>query len=40
MPSKEDIEAIAAGRGIVLDMHIQVMIPVAIFTLDENGEIN
>ncbi len=40
MPSKEDIEAITAGRGIILDMYVPVMIPVALFTLNENGAVN
>jgi hypothetical protein len=40
MPSKEDIEAINEGSGIVLDMHIPVMVPVALFTIDKNGNIN
>lgn len=41
MPSKEDIEAIVAGRGIVLDILLSGgMPPVSLWTLDENGNIN
>jgi hypothetical protein len=39
-PNKEDIEAVMAGRPIVLDIYSPVMIPVSIFTYDEKGEIN
>ncbi len=40
MPNKEDIEAINAGRPIILHMLADVLCPVALFTCDENGEIN
>lgn len=37
MPNKEDIEAINAGRGIILSITGSGMPPVALFTCDENG---
>ena len=41
MPSKEDIDAINAGRGIALDIYISGgMPPVSLFTLDDEGNIN
>ena len=41
MPSKEDIEAINAGRGLWVQLHCGPrLIPMAIFTLDENNESN
>lgn len=41
MPSKEDIDAINAGRGIALDIMLSGgMPPVSLFTLDEEGNIN
>lgn len=39
-PSKEDMEAVAAGRPIILQIHSVVLPPVAVFTLDENGQSN
>lgn len=39
-PNKEDIEAILAGRGIVVKLCIPFQCPIALWTLDENGEIN
>jgi hypothetical protein len=39
-PSKEDIEAIVAGRPVILQIHSNGLPPVALFTLDENGESN
>lgn len=39
-PSKEDIEAINAGRPIILQIHSAGLPPVAVFTLDENGNSN
>lgn len=39
-PSKEDIEAINAGRPIILQIHSTGLPPVAVFTLDENGNSN
>lgn len=40
MPSKEDIEAINAGRGIWVKILMNVLPPVAMWTQDENNEIN
>lgn len=40
MPNKEDIEAINAGRGIVLSIFGKSMPPVSLHTSDENGNIN
>lgn len=40
MPSKEDIEAVLAGRGIVIKLSIPVQCPIAVWTVDENGEVN
>ena len=40
MPNKEDIEAINAGRAIVLQVTGAGMPPVALFTFNEKGEIN
>lgn len=40
MPNKEDIEAILAGRPIVLQINGGIMPPVALFTYDENGNSN
>jgi hypothetical protein len=41
MPSKEDIEAINAGRGIWVQLVCGPrLIPMAIFTLNENDESN
>jgi hypothetical protein len=39
-PSKEDIEAINAGRPIILQIHSHGLPPVSMLTLDENGEPN
>lgn len=40
MPNKEDIEAINAGRPIVLSITGSAMPPVALFTFNEKGETN
>ena len=40
MPSKEDIEAILAGRPIVVTWLIDGLIPHSLFTYDENGNVN
>lgn len=39
-PSKEDIEAINAGRGIWVRVLSHTVHPIGLFTLAENGEIN
>jgi hypothetical protein len=39
-PSKEDLEAMNAGRGIWVHFLSHVVFPMAVFTLDEAGEIN
>lgn len=39
-PSKEDIEAIIAGRPIILQIHSEGLPPIAVFTVDENGVSN
>lgn len=39
-PSKEDIEAINRGEPIWLQIHSIGLPPVAVFTLDENGNSN
>lgn len=40
LPNKEDIEAINAGRPIVLCIFGQGMPPVSLYTCDEKGNIN
>lgn len=40
MPNKEDIEAINAGRPIVLSICSDQMPPVALFTYDDEGKAN
>jgi len=40
MPSKEDREAIMAGRPIWVRFLSHVVFPMAMFTLDDAGEIN
>lgn len=40
MPNKEDIDAINAGNPIVVSVAGSNLPPMALFTLDENGEIN
>lgn len=40
MPNKEDIEAINAGRPIVLSWATDFLVPHSIFTYDEIGNIN
>lgn len=40
MPSKEDIEAILAGRPIVCSFMQSFLPPHALFTFDENGNTN
>lgn len=39
-PSKEDIDAIAAGRPIWIKILSNGLPPIAVWTLDENNEIN
>lgn len=39
-PNKEDVEAINEGRPIILRMIIPVMIPVMLYTTDENLQPN
>jgi hypothetical protein len=39
-PNKEDIEAINAGRPIYLSITAQQLVPVGLFTLDENDVLN
>lgn len=39
-PSKEDIEAINAGRPVLLKICGQIMPPVALFTTNEIGQAN
>lgn len=39
-PSREDIEAINQGRPIWLQLSCIRLIPIAVFTLDENGNSN
>lgn len=39
-PSKEDLEALNAGRGFYLRILGAGFSPVAVFTVDEKGEIN
>lgn len=40
MPNKEDIDAILAGRPIILSIYGNSMPPVAMFTVNEKGETN
>ena len=40
IPNKEDLEAINAGRPIMLKVIGRQMVPVCIYTCDENGECN
>jgi hypothetical protein len=40
MPNKEDVEALVAGRPLFLKVIGQGFPPVALFTVDENGEGN
>lgn len=40
MPSKEDIEAINAGRPVVMTMSANFLVPHALYTYDENGNSN
>jgi hypothetical protein len=41
MPSKEDLEAMNAGRGFWLQIHCgKGLVPIAVFTLDENNNSN
>lgn len=40
MPNKEDVEAIVAGRPIILTVLGMAQPPVQLFTCDEKGEIN
>ena len=39
-PSKEDIEAINAGRPIMVKLCMQGMVPIAVYTFDENYNAN
>lgn len=40
MPSKEDIEAIQAGRGIWVRVLSHMVFPMSLVTFNENGEVN
>ena len=40
LPSKEDIEAILAGRGIAIKTIGTEFAPMSVYTIDENGHIN
>lgn len=40
MPNKEDLEAINAGRPILLKVLGAIPPPVSLFTTNENGEAN
>jgi hypothetical protein len=40
LPNKEDLEALNAGRPLVLSICGAGMPPVALFTCDENGNVN
>jgi len=40
MPSKEDLEAMNAGRGIWVRFLSHIVFPMSLFTLNEAGEIN
>lgn len=40
MPSKEDIDAINAGRPVILRIVGEIMPPVSIYTYDENLQPN
>lgn len=39
-PSEKDIEAIKAGRPIVLHIHSDSLPPISLFTMDENNNQN
>jgi len=39
-PNKEDIEAIVAGRPVVMTMKVSFLVPHALYTYDENENIN
>jgi len=39
MPSAKDIDNMVAGRGIVLELHCVRLTPVAMYTIDENGNV-
>lgn len=39
-PNKEDIEAINRGEPVWIQIHSQGLPPIAVFTLDENGQSN
>lgn len=39
MPSEKDLENLQAGRGIVIDLYCAHLTPVAMFTFDENGNV-
>lgn len=40
MPSKEDLEAMNAGRGFWVRFLTHRVYPMSVFTLDETGQIN
>lgn len=40
MPSKEDLDAMNAGRGIWVRFLSHIVFPMGLFTLNEAGEIN
>ena len=39
-PSKEDIDAINRGEPIYMTLQSNVMVPVALYTMDENNQVN
>lgn len=39
-PNKEDIEAVNAGRPVIMSMGVGFLVPHALFTYDENGNTN
>lgn len=40
MPSREDLDAMNAGRGIWVRFLSHIVYPMSLFTLNEHGEIN
>lgn len=39
-PNADDIKAINAGRPVIMNMCVGFLVPHALFTYDENGNIN
>lgn len=39
-PNKEDIEAIVKGRPIIVKVMSDIFAPMALITLDDDGEVN